>query len=128
MKTIVWILTLISVPVVAGEPVAFVSKSKEVTGSYVLSNPETRPLLKLTNDFKTSGGIKNVHVMVSPTAVEDLTDENAPEGGKTFGALTKEAGMQMFFAFTDMKLDQMKSVIIYDHNNKILHAAAPLKK
>lgn len=106
----------------------FVDKGGQHTsGSYTIERIGGDLQLILGDDFQTNEG-PDLHVVLTPTMVADADNDNAiVEGAEIVGALTLQAGKQVYDLRDDLRVDQFHSVVIHCIEYSHLYGAAPVQ-
>jgi len=106
---------------------SFVDKGGQHTsGTYRIERADGDLRLVLSDDFATDEG-PDLHVVLSPTAVEDAENETAMAEGATVVALLGAlSGGQTFDLPDELDVAQFRSVVIHCVQFTHLYGAAPL--
>jgi hypothetical protein len=107
---------------------SFVDKGgQQTSGSYRILRAGDDLRLVLSEDFRTDEG-PDLHVILSPTVVEEAVNENAlAEGAEVVGLLESFAGEQVYDLSVALDVLQYRSVLIHCVEFSHLYGAAPVQ-
>lgn len=105
---------------------AFVNKGGETTGgAYRIEQSEEGRVLVLDEAFFT-GSAPDLHVVLSPLAVEAAGNRNATDGSAILAPLKARTGLQRYPVADSLDLARYRSVLIHCVQYRHLFGAAPL--